>query len=100
MASIFAGVDVSKEPIPCLPTVHYNMGGIPTNYHGEVIRTKLDTAGNFIQDNIVPGLFATSEAAYNPVYGANFLFDIIVFVRACEFCSTDIATAGEKMHPR
>ena len=103
-ASIFAGVDVTKEPIPCLPTVHYNMGGIPTNYHGEVIRTKLDSAGNFIQDDIVPGLFAAGEAACASVHGANrlganSLLDIVVFGRACALRIADIATPGEKLPP-
>lgn len=101
-ASIFAGVDVTKEPIPCLPTVHYNMGGIPTNHHGEVIRTKLDSSGNFIQDDIVPGLFAAGEAACASVHGANrlganSLLDIVVFGRACALRIAEIATPGEKI---
>ena len=65
-ASIFAGVDVTKEPIPVLPTVHYNMGGIPTNYLGEVL---MPTAEN--PNAIVPGLFAAGEAACASVHGAN-----------------------------
>ena len=82
-AAIFAGVDVTKEPIPVIPTVHYNMGGIPTNYHGEVIRP---TASN--PDAIVPGLMAAGEAACASVHGANrlganSLLDIVVFGRAC-----------------
>ena len=81
-ARIFAGVDVTKQPIPVLPTVHYNMGGIPTNYHGEVL-TK--TAGN--PDTIVPGLMAVGEAACVSVHGANrlgsnSLIDLVVFGRA------------------
>ena len=81
-ARIFAGVDVTREPIPVLPTVHYNMGGIPTNYHGEVINQ--DAQGN---DVVVPGLFAIGEAACVSVHGANrlganSLLDIIVFGRA------------------
>ena len=81
-AKIFAGVDLTKEPIPVLPTVHYNMGGIPTNYHGEVL-TK--TAGN--PDTIVPGLMAVGEAACVSVHGANrlgsnSLIDLVVFGRA------------------
>jgi len=101
-ASIFAGVDVTKEPIPCLPTVHYNMGGIPTNHHGEVIRTKVDSSGNFIQDDIVPGLFAAGEAACASVHGANrlganSLLDIVVFGRACALRIAEIATPGEKI---
>ncbi len=81
-ARIFAGVDVTKEPIPVLPTVHYNMGGIPTNYHGEVVILK---DGN--PDTIVPGLMAIGEAACVSVHGANrlgsnSLLDLIVFGRA------------------
>ena len=81
-ARIFAGVDVTKDPIPVLPTVHYNMGGIPTNYHGEVINpTKKDP------DAIVPGLMAIGEAACVSVHGANrlgsnSLLDLVVFGRA------------------
>ncbi|MGN6236676.1 succinate dehydrogenase flavoprotein subunit [Dyella sp.] len=81
-ARIFAGVDVTKEPIPVLPTVHYNMGGIPTNYHGEVVQLK---DGN--PDSVVPGLFAIGEAACVSVHGANrlgsnSLLDLVVFGRA------------------
>ena len=82
-ASIFAGVDVTKEPIPVLPTVHYNMGGIPTNYYGEVIKPTKENP-----NAIVPGLFAAGEAACASVHGANrlganSLLDIVVFGRAC-----------------
>merc|ERR1712216_623963 len=82
-AAIFAGVDVTKEPIPVLPTVHYNMGGIPTNYLGEVLNPSKDEP-----DRIVPGLFAAGEAASASVHGANrlganSLLDIVVFGRAC-----------------
>ncbi|TDL27619.1 succinate dehydrogenase [Rickenella mellea] len=82
-AAIFAGVDVTKEPIPVLPTVHYNMGGIPTKYTGEVLT--VDKNG---KDKIVPGLYAAGEAACVSVHGANrlganSLLDIIVFGRAC-----------------
>ncbi|KAG1456717.1 hypothetical protein G6F56_006769 [Rhizopus delemar] len=81
-AGIFAGVDVTKEPIPVLPTVHYNMGGIPTRYTGEVI--SVDENG---QDHVVPGLYAAGEAACVSVHGANrlganSLLDIVVFGRA------------------
>ena len=81
-AKIFCGVDVTKEPIPVLPTVHYNMGGIPTNYHGEVVTRK----GND-QDAVVSGLMAIGEAACVSVHGANrlgtnSLLDIVVFGRA------------------
>ena len=81
-ARIFAGVDVTREPIPVLPTVHYNMGGIPTNYHGEVVQKVGDDP-----DAVVPGLFAVGEAACVSVHGANrlgtnSLLDIVVFGRA------------------
>ena len=81
-AKIFAGVDVTKEPIPVLPTVHYNMGGIPTNYHGEVLTKK-----NGDPDSVVPGLMAVGEAACVSVHGANrlgsnSLIDLVVFGRA------------------
>jgi succinate dehydrogenase / fumarate reductase, flavoprotein subunit len=81
-AKIFAGVDVTKEPIPVLPTVHYNMGGIPTNYHGEVI-----ARSDGKSDHIVAGLMALGEAACVSVHGANrlgsnSLIDLVVFGRA------------------
>jgi succinate dehydrogenase / fumarate reductase flavoprotein subunit len=81
-ARIFAGVDVTKEPIPVLPTVHYNMGGVPTNIHGEAI---LPRDGN--DDATIPGLMAIGEAACVSVHGANrlgsnSLLDIVVFGRA------------------
>lgn len=81
-AAIFAGVDVTKEPIPVLPTVHYNMGGVPTKYTGEVITQKNG------KDVVVPGLYAAGEAASVSVHGANrlganSLLDIVVFGRAC-----------------
>jgi len=90
-ARIFAGVDVTKEPIPVLPTVHYNMGGIPANVHGQVI-TKKD--GN--PESVVPGLMAVGEAACVSVHGANrlgsnSLLDLVVFGRAAaHFCATDM----------
>ena len=82
-AAIFAGVDVTKEPIPVLPTVHYNMGGIPTKYTGEVLT--VDAQG---KDKVVSGLYAAGEAACVSVHGANrlganSLLDIVVFGRAC-----------------
>ncbi|ELV08058.1 succinate dehydrogenase flavoprotein subunit [Wohlfahrtiimonas chitiniclastica] len=81
-AKIFANVDVTKEPIPIIPTVHYNMGGIPTNYHAEVVTLK---DGN--PDHVVPGLMAIGEAACVSVHGANrlgsnSLLDLVVFGRA------------------
>ena len=81
-ARIFAGVDVTREPIPVIPTAHYNMGGIPTNYHGEVIARSRGKS-----DTIVPGLLAAGEAACASVHGANrlgsnSLTDLVVFGRA------------------
>jgi succinate dehydrogenase / fumarate reductase, flavoprotein subunit len=81
-AKIFAGVDVTKQPIPVLPTVHYNMGGLQTNYHGEVV-----TLRNGNPDTVVPGLYAIGEAACVSVHGANrlgsnSLLDLVVFGRA------------------
>jgi succinate dehydrogenase (ubiquinone) flavoprotein subunit len=96
-ASIFAGVDVTKEPIPVLPTVHYNMGGIPTNHYGEVLTpTKEDP------NKTVPGLFAAGEAACASVHGANrlganSLLDIVVFGRACALRIADISKPGDKI---
>jgi succinate dehydrogenase / fumarate reductase flavoprotein subunit len=79
---IFAGVDLTRQPLPVVPTVHYNMGGIPTNYHGEVVTLK-----NGDPDSVVPGLFAVGEAACVSVHGANrlgsnSLIDLVVFGRA------------------
>ena len=93
-AEIFAGVDVTKEPIPVLPTVHYNMGGIPTNYHGEVV-TKKD--GD--PDAVVPGLMAIGEAACVSVHGANrlgsnSLLDIVVFGRAAALRAAETIKPG------
>ncbi|MGV3574590.1 MAG: succinate dehydrogenase flavoprotein subunit [Devosia sp.] len=81
-AKIFAGVDLTREPIPVLPTVHYNMGGIPANYHGEVLNPTPDNP-----NRIVPGLMAVGEAACASVHGANrlgsnSLTDLVVFGRA------------------
>ena len=94
-ARIFAGVDVTKEPIPVLPTVHYNMGGIPTNYHGEAL-TKVD--GD--PDAIVPGLMALGEAACVSVHGANrlgsnSLIDLVVFGRAAGLRAAETLKAGD-----
>ncbi len=95
-AKIFAGVDVTKEPIPVLPTVHYNMGGIQTNYHGEVLTKK---GGD--PDVVVPGLMALGEAACVSVHGANrlgsnSLIDLVVFGRAAGLRAAEIVKAGEK----
>ena len=82
-AMIFAGVDVTREPIPVLPTVHYNMGGVPTNYKGQVIT--IDAEG---KDHIIPGLYSAGETASASVHGANrlganSLLDLVIFGRAC-----------------
>jgi succinate dehydrogenase / fumarate reductase flavoprotein subunit len=95
---IFAGVDVTKEPIPVLPTVHYNMGGIASNYHGETLTKK-----NGNPDYVVPGIMALGEAACVSVHGANrlgsnSLIDLVVFGRAAALRCADIITPGEK-HP-
>jgi len=95
-AKIFAGVDVTREPIPVLPTVHYNMGGIPSNYHGEAL-----TQANGQGDKVVPGLMAIGEAASVSVHGANrlgsnSLIDLVVFGRAAAQRCADIITPGEK----
>jgi succinate dehydrogenase / fumarate reductase flavoprotein subunit len=95
-ARIFAGVDVTREPIPVLPTVHYNMGGIPTNYHGEVL-TKVD--GD--PDTVVPGLMALGEAACVSVHGANrlgsnSLIDLVVFGRAAATRCRDTILPNDK----
>merc|ERR1712157_424702 len=98
----FAGVDVTKEPIPVLPTVHYNMGGIPTNHHGEVIKSNYDAEGNWESDEVVPGLFAAGESASASVHGANrlganSLLDIVVFGRACANRIAEIAKPGQPL---
>lgn len=94
-AKIFAGVDVTKEPIPVLPTVHYNMGGIPTNVNCEVVRP---VDGN--PDAVVPGLMAIGEAACVSVHGANrlgsnSLLDLVVFGRAAAIRAAQIVEKGK-----
>ena len=94
-AKIFAGVDVTTQPIPVLPTVHYNMGGIPTNYHTEVL-TK-DKNNNI---KVVPGLMAIGEAACVSVHGANrlgsnSLLDLVVFGRAASIKAAELIKPGE-----
>ena len=94
-ARIFSGVDVSKEPIPILPTVHYNMGGIPTNYHGEVVQPR---DGN--PEAVMPGLFAIGEAACVSVHGgnrlgSNSLLDLVVFGRSAANRCAEIIKPGE-----
>ena len=95
-AKIFAGVDVTREPIPIVPTVHYNMGGIATNYHGEALIKK---DGN--PDHVVPGLMALGEAACVSVHGANrlgsnSLIDLVVFGRAAALRCAEILTPNDK----
>jgi succinate dehydrogenase / fumarate reductase flavoprotein subunit len=92
-AKIFVGVDVTKQPIPILPTVHYNMGGIPTNYHTEVLTLKDG------KQTIVPGLMAIGEAGCVSVHGANrlgsnSLLDLVVFGRAAAYRAAEIIKAG------
>ncbi len=93
-AKVFAGVNIHSQPIPVLPTVHYNMGGIPTNYHGEVLTLK---GGN--PDHVVPGLMAIGEAACVSVHGANrlgsnSLIDLVVFGRAAGLKAAETTEAG------
>ncbi len=95
-ARIFAGVDVTREPIPVLPTVHYNMGGVATNYHGEAVINK-----NGDVDHIVPGLMALGEAACVSVHGANrlgsnSLIDLVVFGRAAALRCAELIQPDEK----
>src|SRR4029078_1695915 len=94
---IFSGVDVTKQPIPVLPTVHYNMGGIPTNYHGEVVTLK---SGN--PETVVPGLMAIGEAACVSVHGANrlgsnSLLDLVVFGRAAAQRAAELIKPGSRI---
>jgi succinate dehydrogenase / fumarate reductase flavoprotein subunit len=96
---IFAGVDLTRQPLPVVPTVHYNMGGIPTNYHGEVVTLK---DGN--PDTVVPGLFAVGEAACVSVHGANrlgsnSLIDLVVFGRATAHRVAEIIKPGTAHKP-
>ncbi|HEY1145712.1 MAG TPA: succinate dehydrogenase flavoprotein subunit [Allosphingosinicella sp.] len=96
---VFAGVDLTRQPLPVVPTVHYNMGGIPTNYHGEVVTLK---DGN--PDTVVPGLFAVGEAACVSVHGANrlgsnSLIDLVVFGRAAGIRLGEIVDRDAKQRP-
>ena len=96
-ARIFAGVDVTKAPIPVIPTAHYNMGGIPTNYHGEVLTKVGDNA-----DTVVPGLMAVGEAACVSVHGANrlgsnSLTDLVVFGRAAGLRAGEVVDKASKV---
>ena len=96
LARIFAGVDITREPIPVLPTAHYNMGGIPTNFHGEALTKKNGNA-----DTVIPGLMALGEAACVSVHGANrlgsnSLIDLVVFGRAAALRCAELLTPGDK----
>jgi len=98
-AKIFAGVDATKEPIPVLPTVHYNMGGIPTNHMTEVLRPTADNP-----DAVAPGLMAIGECACASVHGANrlgtnSLLDLVVFGRAAANRAKEIVTPGAPLRP-
>jgi len=98
-ARIFAGVDVNREPIPVLPTVHYNMGGIPCNYHGEVVNGRAGAP-----DTVVPGLMAVGEAACVSVHGANrlgsnSLLDLVVFGREAARHCASIVKPGTTHRP-
>jgi succinate dehydrogenase / fumarate reductase flavoprotein subunit len=96
LARIFAGVDIAREPIPIVPTVHYNMGGIATNYHGEALTKK-----NGQDDVVVPGLMAVGEAACVSVHGANrlgsnSLIDLVVFGRAAALRCAETMQPGDR----
>jgi succinate dehydrogenase / fumarate reductase flavoprotein subunit len=98
-AKVFAGVNVNKEPIPVLPTVHYNMGGIPTNYRAEVLNPTADNP-----DAVVPGLMAVGEAACVSVHGANrlgtnSLLDLVVFGRAAAQRAAETVKPGAAQPP-
>ena len=95
-ARVFSGVDVNKQPIPVLPTVHYNMGGIPTNYRAEVLTLK-----DGDPDSVVPGLMAVGEAACVSVHGANrlgsnSLIDLVVFGRAAAHRAAELIKPGDR----
>ena len=96
-AKIFAGIDVSRDPVPVIPTVHYNMGGIPTNWKGQVICPTVDD-----ENNIMNGLWAAGEAASSSVHGANrlganSLLDIVVFGKACAENIANMNEPGDKI---
>jgi len=95
-AQIFAGVDITRDPIPVLPTVHYNMGGVPTNYLGQVIQHDPIKQSDYI----VPGLYAAGEAASASVHGANrlganSLLELVIFGRACAHAIAETSKPGE-----
>jgi len=96
---IFAGVDLTRQPLPVTPTVHYNMGGVPCNYHGQVVTKKGDDP-----EVVVPGLYAVGEAACVSVHGANrlgsnSLIDLVVFGRATGLHLKETLSAGAKQKP-
>ena len=98
-AKIFAGVDITREPIPVLPTVHYNMGGVPTNYWGEVLRPTKDAP-----DAVLPGLMAVGEAGCASVHGANrlgsnSLIDLVVFGRAAAIRAGTVVDRASAIPP-
>ena len=98
-SKIFAGIDVTREPIPVLPTAHYNMGGIPTNYRGEALNPTPNDP-----DRVIPGLMAIGEAACVSVHGANrlgcnSLLDIVVFGRAAAHRATELVRPGAPHRP-
>src|SRR5208283_3624661 len=98
-SKIFAGVDVTKEPIPVLPTVHYNMGGVPTNYRAEALRPTKDNP-----DAVVSGLMAVGEGACVSVHGANrlgcnSLLDIVVFGRAAALRAAELIKPNASQAP-
>ena len=98
-ARIFAGVDLTKEPIPVLPTVHYNMGGVPTNYWGEVLNPSIDD-----EDFVQPGLMAVGEAGCASVHGANrlgsnSLIDLVVFGRAAAIRANEVVEKTSSNRP-
>jgi len=98
-AKIFAGIDVTKEPIPVLPTVHYNMGGVPTNHFGEVVNPTEENP-----EQVVPGLMAVGEGACVSVHGANrlgtnSLLDLIVFGRAAAYRAQEIISKEKYVKP-
>merc|ERR1712025_1046277 len=97
-AMIFAGVDVTSEPIPVIPTVHYNMGGVPTNWKSEVIKHEDG------KDIVVPGLYSAGENACASVHGANrlganSLLDLVVFGRAAAETIKQDSKPGENLAP-
>ena len=98
-AKIFAGVDITTDPIPVIPTVHYNMGGIPTNYHGELV-----SSNNAGEEIIVPGLMSVGEAACVSVHGANrlgsnSLIDLVVFGRAAAMRCGELIKSDDRFAP-